>query len=58
MWTKKPASINENLVQTMNGWGISIGKKIYPKNRKKNRKNQNEIAACEQKPPARKRLLV
>ena len=33
----------------MNGLGKPIRKRSDPKNRKKNSKNQSEIAACEQK---------
>ena len=39
----------------MNGLGKSFKKQSYPKNWK-NSKNQSEIAACEQKPLARKRI--
>ena len=42
---------------TMNGLGTPFRKKWDPKNRK-NSKNQSEIAACEQKPLARKRNFV
>ena len=42
----------------MNGLEKPFKKKSDPKNRKKNSKNQIEIAACEQKPLARKRIFV
>ena len=42
----------------MNRLGKPFRKKSDPKNRKKNSKNQSEIAACEQKTPARKRIFV
>ena len=38
----------------MNGLGKPFRKKSDPKNRKKNSKNQNEIAACEQKTTSEK----
>ena len=41
----------------MNGLEKPFRKKSDPKNRK-NSKNQSEIAACEQKPLARKRIFV
>ena len=41
----------------MNGLEQPFRKKSDPKNRK-NSKNQSEIAACEQKPLARKRIFV
>ena len=41
----------------MNGLGKPFRKKSNPKNRK-NCKNQSEIAACEQKPLARKQNFV
>ena len=42
----------------MNGFRKSFRKKFDPKNEKKNSKNQSEIAACEKKPLARKRIFV
>ena len=38
----------------MNGLGKPYRKKFDPKNRKKNSKNQSEIAACEQKTTSEK----
>ena len=40
------------------GWANHLGKIRSQKIEKKNSKNQSEVAACEQKPLARKRIFV
>ena len=53
-WLNRKLDLEQTI---MNGLGKQFRKKFYPKNWK-NIKNQSEIAACEQKPLARKRIFV